>query len=435
MIRGTESCFQHLHFMSNLFRSGKDYDCSFKVGTKVFRCHKQIFSWASPPFKAMLQSTKFKEACNNPDEIIDLTDISEEAFEFFLEYLYERTVEFPSLRIAVEAHFFAHVWNVECLEKIAEHYLDQIQPGEYCNLYILSKRVGNVIIRQRIKEKICLKFERVVESPMWRNQPDKSCEILIDVLSDSDCKFNIRSEMQFAEAVVELKVKDRAIIGKIIRLIRFYTVDCKDFINFIRKHPLLSPDILTIPEAQSIAMSIAQKEPLLPAGFSHITESRKAMKERHDVCWKYQTIEKITPNIETTLTFWVEDDVYLLEIYLDSLKCNRKTIYNYEVLLMSGEQILSTTIFRGFPMDHTRKYTNENQQYCIELNYPILLKAEVPYKLVVSNRLDEGFKMTLRASIRNRKKAWKSSVTNIHFIGSNKTGEIFGLSLALPHNQ
>ncbi|XP_065347401.1 uncharacterized protein LOC135941690 [Cloeon dipterum] len=422
--------------MSDLFRSGKDYDCSFKVGTKVFRCHKQIFSWASPPFKAMLQSTTFKDAYKNPDEIINLGDTSEEAFAFFLEYLYERTVEFPSQKIAIEAHFFAHVWNVACLEKIAEHNLEQSQPEELGKLYIISKQVGNVMIMQRIKEKICLNFERVVGSPMWKTHPDKSCEILIDVLSDSDCNISIHSEMQFAEAVVELQVQDKAIIGKIIRLIRFYTVGCKDFINFIRKYPLLSPDILTIPEAQSIAMSIVQKKPLLPTGFSHITESRKAMKERHDVCWKHKPIEKITPNIETSLKFWVEDDVYLLGIYLDSLKCKREISCNYEVTLMSGEQILSTTIFQGFPMDHTKNYTNINQQYCIELSNPILLKAEVPYKLVVSNMLDEGnSNVTLRASIRNRKKAWRSSVTNIHFIGSNKTGEIFGLALALPHNQ
>lgn len=73
--------------LKSLLTQQKHTDCSFRVDNTTINCHKVILSTASPVFEAMFFGPLAETCC------IDITDISREAFQLMLEFVYTDEVD------------------------------------------------------------------------------------------------------------------------------------------------------------------------------------------------------------------------------------------------------------------------------------------------------------------------------------------------------
>ncbi|XP_059473882.1 kelch-like protein 41 [Neocloeon triangulifer] len=417
------------YFLHRLYENKEGYDCTFKVAGKIFQCHKQLLAWASPVFKVMFEGP-FAESSNGPDDPIPIDHMTPEGFELCLKYLYKNERQFPPSKIG-EVHYFANLWQIADLEEITEGFLSQTKAADFCESYAAAKESGNKVLMNFYMKKICSNFKEVTGAASW---PLTSAEIVADIYSQEDFKFNIVSEAILFENLVKWGGKKRTReVRKLAPLIHFFTWDQSDSYHTYRDE---LRKVFNEKERSLIRICSSLKDNVmgivrsLPDEFCKSRIERTMHQGRYEMRWKYKAEPPLPMLPEETISssfkFWVEDEVYLLGIYhyiVDVLYLNHK--HNYEVVLKEGNAVLNQMKFFGLtrPKDIT-----SNQRCTMEFSFPTRLKADVAYEIVVFNK--GGVKQRMSTTVTALcASLWKNQVANLHMIGGNCTGEIFGLAV------
>ncbi|KAF5192468.1 BTB/POZ domain-containing protein [Thalictrum thalictroides] len=154
-------------------------DICVKVETKIFRCHQIILASRSEYFRARLSRMKdFLEGRNEFSRyrlpILEERDLSTEAFEKMIEYMY--TDELKDVDVdpdqAEELFDVASRYLLFPLKRavgdVLLPHLDMLSPAELCQWLILSDIYGVLKIREFCLDVIACNFETFANSPEFR---------------------------------------------------------------------------------------------------------------------------------------------------------------------------------------------------------------------------------------------------------------------------
>ncbi|CAL5038285.1 unnamed protein product [Urochloa decumbens] len=144
-------------------------DLYIKVEDKVFHCHKVILASRSEYFRARLSrsvdfledSCEFQAAQNLP--LLEEHDLSAEAFEKMLEYMYTDNLDHLDPDQAEELFDVASRYLLFPLKRVVADmllpHLEHVSPAELCQWLMLSDIYGVMKIREYILDIIACNFE------------------------------------------------------------------------------------------------------------------------------------------------------------------------------------------------------------------------------------------------------------------------------------
>ncbi|XP_047306897.1 BTB/POZ domain-containing protein At2g04740 [Impatiens glandulifera] len=160
--------------------SSEEYDLAdvcVKVDYKIFRCHQVVLASRSDYFKARLSHMKdFLEGRdsigNNSLPCIEENDLSVDAFEKMVEYMYTDGLKEIDPNQAEEIFDAASRYLLFPLKRAAADvllpHLEMVSPAEMCSWLILSDMYGVVKIREYCLDAIACNFETFAEAPEFR---------------------------------------------------------------------------------------------------------------------------------------------------------------------------------------------------------------------------------------------------------------------------
>ncbi|OEL19361.1 BTB/POZ domain-containing protein [Dichanthelium oligosanthes] len=153
-------------------------DLYIKVGDKVFHCHKVILASRSEYFRARLSRTVdflegncgFQAAQNL--QLLEEHDLSAEAFEKMLEYMYTDKLEHLDPDQAEELFDVASRYLLFPLKRAVADmllpHLQHVSPAELCHWLMLSDIYGVMKIREYILDIIACNFEMFTNTREFR---------------------------------------------------------------------------------------------------------------------------------------------------------------------------------------------------------------------------------------------------------------------------
>lgn len=166
---------------NEMCRNSKDddlADLTVKVDDRVFRCHQLILASRSEYFKARLSRTvDFLEGYKGQQESLDLPflqehDLSTEAFEKMLEYMYTDKLEHMDPIQAEELFDIASRYLLFPLKRAVADLLlpnlEHVSPAELCHWLMLSDIYGVVKIREYCLDIIACNFEMFADTREFR---------------------------------------------------------------------------------------------------------------------------------------------------------------------------------------------------------------------------------------------------------------------------
>ncbi|XP_021306088.1 BTB/POZ domain-containing protein At2g04740 isoform X2 [Sorghum bicolor] len=166
---------------NEMIRNSEDDDLAdlyIKVGDKVFHCHQVILASRSEYFRARLSRTVdfldgnsgFQAAQNVP--LLEEHDLSAEAFEKMLEYMYTDKLEHLDPDQAEELFDVASRYLLFPLKRVVADmllpYLEHVSPAELCHWLMLSDIYGVMKIREYILDIIACNFEMFADTREFR---------------------------------------------------------------------------------------------------------------------------------------------------------------------------------------------------------------------------------------------------------------------------
>ncbi|PIN01459.1 Ankyrin repeat protein [Handroanthus impetiginosus] len=152
-------------------------DVCVRVENKIFRCHQVVLASRSEYFKARLSRMKdFLEGRDSlPDHILPCLeehDLSEEAFQKMIEYMYTDGLTDLDPDQAEEMFDAASRYLLFPLKRaVADALLPQLEmvsPAELCHWLLLSDMYGVSKIREYCLDLIACNFETFAETPQFR---------------------------------------------------------------------------------------------------------------------------------------------------------------------------------------------------------------------------------------------------------------------------
>ncbi|KAL6592685.1 hypothetical protein ACP70R_042785 [Stipagrostis hirtigluma subsp. patula] len=153
-------------------------DLYIKVGNKIFHCHQVILASRSEYFRARLSRTMgflegncgHKAAQNLP--LLEEHDLSAEAFEKMLEYMYTDKLEHMDPNQAEELFDVASRYLLFPLKRVVADmllpHLEHLPPAELCHWLMLSDIYGVVKIREYCLDIIACNFEMFANTREFR---------------------------------------------------------------------------------------------------------------------------------------------------------------------------------------------------------------------------------------------------------------------------
>jgi ankyrin repeat/BTB/POZ domain-containing protein 1 len=151
-------------------------DVCIKVGDRVFRCHQLILTLRSEYFKTRLsRRTDFLHSNRGGElPLLEEHDVSAEAFEKMLEYVYTDELEDldddDPLSMAEELFDIASRYLLFPLKRVVADLLlphldlDLVSPGEICRWLVLSDMYDVAKVREHCQDIIDRNFEAFAES-------------------------------------------------------------------------------------------------------------------------------------------------------------------------------------------------------------------------------------------------------------------------------
>lgn len=129
-------------------------DCCFQCidkSTKTIKnikCHRKLLSALSPVFATMFNDTWRKDSTP-----ILIEDTSAEAFEVFLAYFYQGTIEFTQRNVIGVLHL-AHKYDIgELVTSCSTYAIEQLRTENVVHLYRFATRYDSTDLKQK-----CLQF-------------------------------------------------------------------------------------------------------------------------------------------------------------------------------------------------------------------------------------------------------------------------------------
>ncbi|KAL6909862.1 hypothetical protein ACP4OV_001521 [Aristida adscensionis] len=153
-------------------------DLYMKVGGKIFHCHQVILASRSEYFRARLSRTMdflegncgHQAAQNLP--LLEEHDLSAEAFEKMLEYMYTDKLEHVDPNQAEELFDVASRYLLFPLKRVVADmllpHLEHVPPAELCHWLMLSDIYGVVKIREYCLDIIACNFEMFADTREFR---------------------------------------------------------------------------------------------------------------------------------------------------------------------------------------------------------------------------------------------------------------------------
>jgi ankyrin repeat/BTB/POZ domain-containing protein 1 len=150
-------------------------DVCIKVGDSVFRCHQLILTLRSEYFKTRLsRRTDFLHSNGGELPLLEEHDVSAEAFEKMLEYVYTDELEDldddDPLSMAEELLDIASRYLLFPLKRVVADLLlphldlELVSPGELCRWLMLSDMYDVAKVREHCQDIIDRNFEAFAES-------------------------------------------------------------------------------------------------------------------------------------------------------------------------------------------------------------------------------------------------------------------------------
>ncbi|KAK1692579.1 hypothetical protein QYE76_009276 [Lolium multiflorum] len=150
-------------------------DVCIKVGDRVFRCHQLILTLRSEYFKTRLsRRTDFLHSNGGELPLLEEHDVSAEAFEKMLEYVYTDELEDldddDPLSMAEELFDIASRYLLFPLKRVVADLLlphldlDLVSPAEICRWLMLSDMYDVAKVREHCQDIIDRNFEAFAES-------------------------------------------------------------------------------------------------------------------------------------------------------------------------------------------------------------------------------------------------------------------------------
>lgn len=167
--------------LNEMSRNSEDDDLTdlyIKVGNKVFHCHQVILASRSEYFRASLSRTVdflegnsgFQAAQNLP--LLEEHDLSAEAFEKMLEYMYTDKIDHMDPYQAEELFDVASRYLLFPLKRIVADmllpHLEHVSPAELCHWLMLSDIYGVMKTREYILDIIACNFEMFADTREFR---------------------------------------------------------------------------------------------------------------------------------------------------------------------------------------------------------------------------------------------------------------------------
>lgn len=152
-------------------------DVCVRVGKKVFRCHQVVLASRSEYFKARLchmnDFYKGKHGPNNSLPCLEECDLSTEAFEKMIEYMYTDGLKDIDPEQAEEMFDAASRYLLFPLKRAVADallpHLEMVFPAELCHWLILSDLYGVLKIREYCLDTIACNFEMFAETHEFRD--------------------------------------------------------------------------------------------------------------------------------------------------------------------------------------------------------------------------------------------------------------------------
>ncbi|KAJ0987005.1 hypothetical protein J5N97_005361 [Dioscorea zingiberensis] len=152
-------------------------DVCIKVGERIFRCHQVILASRSEYFKARLsRMTGFLEGNGRLNgyslPFLEVNDLSTEAFEKMMEYMYTDSLKEMDPDLAEEIFDAASRYLLFPLKRTAADvllpHLEMVSPAELCHWLILSDMYGVLKIREYCLDVIACNFETFADTREFR---------------------------------------------------------------------------------------------------------------------------------------------------------------------------------------------------------------------------------------------------------------------------
>ncbi|CAB3360871.1 Hypothetical predicted protein [Cloeon dipterum] len=184
-----------------LYTESEYYDCTFRVGKenpKIFKCHKLILARASEVFAKMLYGD-FEEGQKSKDDAIVIEkNISPDAFDSAMRFIYGNEKVFPTTSLACEVYKFADKWQIENLRHAASLEIGEAELDQILLVYEMYKSLGDKHQEDNYLRVIVGNTSEILESPYWI---DVAPSTVLEIFSQP--KLNVDSERVLFDALVK----------------------------------------------------------------------------------------------------------------------------------------------------------------------------------------------------------------------------------------
>ncbi|XP_065334375.1 BTB/POZ domain-containing protein 6-like [Cloeon dipterum] len=407
-----------------LYTESEYYDCTFRVGNenpKIFKCHKLILARASEVFAKMLYGD-FKEGQKSKDDAIVIeTNISPNAFDSAMRFIYGNEKVFPTTSLACEVYKFADKWQIENLRHAASLEIGEAELDQILLVYEMYKSLGDKHQEDNYLKVIVGNTSEILESPYWI---DVAPSTVLEIFSQP--KLNVDSErvlfdalVKWGEANSESPVDLRTNIDSALKQILFMTMESEEFAELCAT----SEDIFSVEERYQIFMSIGLRDfEQLPPDFSTGYQTRHQphiyflldFNPRYCVC--DATVNCDSPMSSFTFAVRAEVSIFLSNFELNCLV--RKENFGLEADIVC---CLSTHDFKKILGVATVKGTIGPETKTVEFRRPVYLSNNTWYTISISylKRNDLQTKIFEYKNLPHRSWSWQpaknSSIRVYHY--------------------
>ncbi|XP_059489688.1 kelch-like protein 41 [Neocloeon triangulifer] len=211
----------------DLLKTGRFYDCTLRVGDRRFKCHKLILIKSSRVFERAFYNGMLAETRLGPDDDFNINDVSVEAFDIALQFLYGNAAELErNVELAPEICTFAHLWQMQQLFKAASAVsMQNLDASNVLLVLGMHIRLGHPDGLQECWEIIEKQTVHVVSSSSWENC---SKEAVKKVLTRENLSID---EFDLFKALQRWGRSMNSSIEEFLTLIRFLNFEGKELLE------------------------------------------------------------------------------------------------------------------------------------------------------------------------------------------------------------
>ncbi|CAH1788712.1 unnamed protein product [Owenia fusiformis] len=179
--------------ISEMQKNGRYCDITILVGGKSFPCHKVILASWSTYFDSMFSSGMTE---SNSKEIT-LKDISVEAFQAIVDYMYRGVIKLDSVEIALNALKTVDMlqFDKEFHKRLVVYLCSECHPANCLTMLGLADLIGEEQLKRHAKSWVLSDFKYIIQTESFLQMDAK---LLIECISDVNLVAKEEEEVFFA---------------------------------------------------------------------------------------------------------------------------------------------------------------------------------------------------------------------------------------------